>query len=82
MFYPTTCVRLEYGCPVHVLSGFSRRHAYPRYRAAPEGFAYYQVRIGVCTLLHPSTPTPFNGLFRQAAEVSRPRHRIAARTSN
>ena len=35
MFYPTTCVRLEYGFRRHwMLSGFSRRHGYPRSLAA------------------------------------------------
>ena len=35
MFYPTTCVRLEYGFHMHwMLSGFSRRLGYPRSLAA------------------------------------------------
>ena len=65
-----------------MLSGFSRRHGYPRCRAGPGPLAYCQVRLGACTSLRPSTPTPFNLLFRQQAEVSLPRHRIAPRTSD
>ena len=64
------------------LSGFSRRHAYPRYPRGPEALRYCQVRLGACTSLRPSAPTPFNPLFRQGAEVSRPRHRVAHTASN
>ncbi len=48
----------------------------------PEGFVYCQVRLGRRTFLPPSTPTPFNALFRQRAEVSLLRPRIAMRGSN
>ena len=65
-----------------MLSGFSRRHAYPRSHSGPEPLAYCQVRLGGCTSLPPSTPTPFNLRFRRQAEVSLPRHRIAPRTSD
>ena len=51
-------------------------------RAPPEGERYCQVRIGRWTYLPPSAPTPFNRLFRQAAEVSLQRHRVAACDSN
>ena len=60
-----------------MLSGFSRRYGYPRYRAGPESVAYCQVRIPGWTFLPRSTPTPFNLLFRQQAEVSLPRPRVA-----
>ena len=36
----------------------------------PEGVTYSQVRLSGWICLPKSTPTPFNGLFRQAAEVS------------
>ena len=64
------------------LSGFSRRHAYPRCHRRPEPAAYCQVRLGGCTSLPPSAPTPFNPQFRLRAEVSLPRHRVAARASS
>ena len=76
MFYPTTCVRLEYGCLHDKFSGFSRWHDYPRYRSGPKSVAYCQVRIKGWICLPLSTPTPFNLLFRQQAEVSRPRPHI------
>ena len=59
------------------LSGFSRRHGYPRYPAGPKPVGYYQVRLGRWICLPSSAPTPFNLLFRQQAEVSLPRPRIA-----
>ena len=77
MLYQTTCVRLRYGCPEDMLSGFSRRHGYPRYRRPPQGEAYCQVRIGGRTCLPPSAPTPFNRPFRRTAAVSLPRPRVA-----
>ena len=64
-----------------VLSGFSRRHGYPRCRSEPELIAYCQVRLGRWTFLPPSAPTPFNRLFRQPAEVSLPRLRVARKGS-
>ena len=57
-------------------SGFSRRHAYPRCLRGPQALQYSQVRLGRCTSLPPSAPTPFNRQFRLPAEVSRPRHRV------
>ena len=63
------------------LSGFSRRHAYPRWRSGPEPLAYSQVRLRGWTSLPPSAPTPFNRLFRQPAEVSLPRPRVARMAS-
>ena len=50
--------------------------------AQPGGLAYFQGRIGGWTCLPPSAPTLFNGLFRQAAEVSLLRLRIARCASN
>ena len=63
------------------LSGFSRRHGYPRCRLRPESRPYFQVRLGGWTCLPPSAPTPFNLLFRQQAEVSLPRPRVARAAS-
>ena len=63
------------------LSGFSRRHDYPRYPAGPKPFRYCQVRLGRWTFLPSSAPTPFNRLFRQPAEVSLPRPRVARMAS-
>ena len=64
-----------------MLSGFSRRHGYPRYPAGPKSFWYCQVRLRGWICLPPSTPTPFNRLFRQPAEVSLPRPRVARMAS-
>ena len=63
------------------LSGFSRRHDYPRYPAGPKPFRYCQVRLGRWICLPSSAPTPFNRLFRQPAEVPLPRPRVARMTS-
>ena len=63
------------------LSGFSRRHDYPHSRAGPGSLAYYKVRLCGCASLPASTPTPFNALFRQGAEVPLPRHRVALTAS-
>ena len=63
------------------LSGFSRRHDYPRYPSGPKPVWYCQVRLGRWTFLPSSTPTPFNRLFRQPAEVSLPRPRVARMAS-
>ena len=76
MFYPTTCVRLRYGCRRDTFSGFSREHAYTRYCRLPEDWAYYQVRLGRRACLPPSAPTPFNGLIRQPAALSLFRPRV------
>ena len=63
-------------------SGFSWRQVYLHYLRRPKPVEYFQVRIKVCTLLHLSTPTPFNRLFRQTAAVSQPRPRITIIASN
>ena len=63
------------------LSGFSRRHDYPRCPAGPKPVWYCQVRLRGWICLPPSTPTPFNRLFRQPAEVSLPRPRVARMAS-
>ena len=47
----------------------------------PEGVTYCQVRLGRWICLPPSAPTPFNRLFRQPAEVSLPRPRVARMAS-
>ena len=57
-------------------SGFSRRYGYPHYLSGPKPVEYCQVRIKGWTFLPLSAPTPFNRLFRQPAEVSRPRPRV------
>ena len=72
----------RYGCPGHSLSGFSRQHAYPHYRLAPEGAPYFQVRVSRRTYLPESAPTPLNRLFRQTAAVSLLRPRVAVRASS
>ena len=59
------------------LSGFSWEYAYVHYRIAPEGAPYCQGRISWRICLPQSTPTLFNGLFRQPATLSLLRHRIA-----
>ena len=64
-----------------VLSGFSRRHGYPRCHSRPKPLAYCQVRLGRWICLPSSAPTPFNRLFRQPAEVSLPRPRVARMAS-
>jgi hypothetical protein len=61
MLYPTTCVRLRYGCLHDMLSGFSWEHDYTHYP--------------IC--LPRSTSTPFNELFRQSAALSLLRLHIA-----
>ena len=82
MLYPTTCVGLRYGCHKDMLSGFSREYGYPRYQAAPGGGPYCQVRLKGLICLTLSAPTPFNALFRQRAEVSLLRHRVAPHGSH
>ena len=77
MFYPTTCVRFGTGARRVELSGFSRRPGYPRYRGAPKGSPYFQVRIGDRTFLDSSAPTPLNRPFRRTAAVPLPRPRVA-----
>ena len=63
------------------LSGFSRRHDYPRCPAGPKPVWYCQVRLKGWICLPLSAPTPFNPLFRQGAEVSLPRLHIARAAS-
>ena len=53
-------------------SGVTRAVGAPR-----KGFPYSQVRIRPWICLRPSTPTPFNRLFRQPAALSLLRLRIA-----
>ena len=81
MFNPTTCVRLRYGCLEDMLSGFSWESDYARYCRSPGGLAYYQVRLEAWICLRFSTPTPFNGLFRQPAALSLLRPRVAPQGS-
>ena len=51
------------------LSGFSREYDYARYCRPPKGLAYSQGRLKPRICLGLSTPTPFNGLFRQPAAL-------------
>ena len=52
------------------LSGFSRESDYARYCRRPKALAYSQGRLKPRICLGLSTPTPFNGLFRQPAALS------------
>ena len=51
-------------------SGFSRQSDYPCYWIVPKYAPYFQVRLFPWICLRKSTPTLFNGLFRQPAAVS------------
>ena len=62
-------------------SGFSRQRGYVRYWSPPGRKPYCQGRLGGCASLPSSTPTPFNRLFRQPAEVPLPRPRVARMAS-
>ena len=57
---------LLYGPP-----GFSREYVYTHYYRFPKELVYYQVRLSLWICLQRSTSTPFNGLFRQSAALSR-----------
>ena len=52
-------------------SGFSWEYAYTHYWIVPKNAPYYQVRLLRWICLPQSTSTPFNGLFRQSAALSR-----------
>ena len=60
-----------------MLSGFSWEYDYARCCRSPRGLAYYQGRLSSRICLGQSTPTPFNGLFRQPAALPRLRHHVA-----
>ena len=51
-------------------SGFSREYVYVHYWIVPKDAPYCQVRLFPWICLRKSTPTLFNGLFRQPAAVS------------
>ena len=53
-----------------MFSGFSRQSGYPCYWIVPKDAPYCQVRLSPRICLRKSTPTLFNGLFRQSAMVS------------
>ena len=53
-----------------MFSGFSRQSVYLRYWIVPKDAPYSQVRLFPWICLRKSTPTLFNGLFRQPAAVS------------
>ena len=52
-------------------SGFSWEYDYMRYWIVPKNAPYYQVRLLLRICLEQSASTPFNGLFRQSAALSR-----------
>ena len=62
-------------------SGFSWKPVYLHIRACKH-LRYYQVRLSGRICLPQSTSTPFNCLFRQAAEVSLLRPHFSQYTSN
>ena len=53
-----------------MFSGFSRQSDYLRCWIVPKDAPYCQVRLFPWICLRKSTPTLFNGLFRQPAAVS------------
>ena len=57
-------------------SGFSWKYVYMHYWIVPKNAPYYQVRLSERICLLQSTSTPFNGLFRQSATLSRLRLHI------
>ena len=64
-----------------MFSGFSWQYDYLHIESSEES-SYFQVRLQGRICLPPSTPTPFNHLFRQAAVVSLLRLRITLKASN
>jgi hypothetical protein len=65
----------RYGCPRHVLSGFSRGPDYARCRFARR-LRVLSGSPGAADLPAAPVATPFNLLFRQQAALSLPLHRI------
>ena len=65
-----------------MFSGFSRQSAYPHYWIVPKDAPYSQVRLSPRICLRKSTPTLFNGLFRQPAAVSLLRPHVTLKGSN
>ena len=57
-------------------SGFSWEYAYVHCCLVPKDAAYYEVRLSEWICLLRSASTPFNGLFRQSAALSRLRHHV------
>ena len=64
-----------------MFSGFSWRHGYVRYLRAQKGLEYFQGRLSRRICLAESTPTLLNGLFRQPAALSQPRHHVTLAAS-
>ena len=62
-------------------SGFSREYVYTHYYRFPKELVYYQVRLSLWICLQKSTSTPFNGLFRQSAALSRLRLHVTPKGS-
>ena len=62
--YGTGTLRIKF-------SGFSWEYVYTHYWIVQKNAPYYQVRLLRWICLPQSTSTPFNGLFRQSAALSR-----------
>ena len=65
-----------------MFSGFSRQSDYLRCWIVPKDAPYCQVRLFPWICLRKSTPTLFNGLFRQPAAVSLLRPHVTLKGSN
>ena len=62
-------------------SGFSWKYDYTHYWIVPKDAPYCQVRLSFRICLEQSTSTPFNGLFRQSAALSRLRLHVTPKGS-
>ena len=62
-------------------SGFSWKYDYMHYWIVQKDAPYCQVRLSFRICLQQSTSTPFNGLFRQSAALSRLRLHVTPRGS-
>ena len=72
-------VRVPYGLS---LAGFLGSMITCTIGCLRKGFRTIRFQLRVWTFLHPSTPTPFNAVFRHRAAVSLLRHRIAPHGSH
>ena len=64
-----------------MFSGFSWKYDYARYWIVQKNAPYYQVRLLSRICLGQSASTPFNGLFRQSAALSRLRLHVTPKGS-
>ena len=62
-------------------SGFSWEYVYTHYWIVQKNAPYYQVRLLLRICLEQSASTPFNGLFRQSAALSRLRLHVTPKGS-